>query len=180
MRFLGLDRGDSTAGEMHMELRPAPERLHAGLTDCNGRVAVPGACAVDGSGLGRIHPPLQFDVVRLAKAFHEARCDLAAPTAVGGLDLQVLVQADEGAALSPTTSVRTSYATPVLTKISSVAITPDSVSKITSIGSWVPCGARLVAAPLITSMLVISSPSRKRTESTSCTTESLIMNSELK
>ena len=58
---------------------------------------------------------------------------------------------------SPTTSVRTSYATPVLTKISSVTIAPDSVSKITSIGSWVPCGALLVAAPLITSTLVSSS-----------------------
>ena len=61
-----------------------------------------------------------------------------------------------------------------------MTIAPDTVSKITNIGSCVPCGALLVAIPLITSTLVISSSSRNRTASTSCTTESLIMNSELK
>ena len=57
---------------------------------------------------------------------------------------------------------------------------PDSVSKITSIGSAVPAGAMLVAAPLITCTLVSSSSSRNRAASTSCTTESRIMNSEVK
>ena len=66
------------------------------------------------------------------------------------------------------------------TKISSVTIRPDAVSKTTTIGSLVPAGAAEVATPLITWTLVISSSSRKRATSTSCTTESLIMNSELK
>ena len=56
-----------------MNFRATPKRQNAGLTDRNGRVAVPGTRAVDGSGLGGIHPPLQLDVVRLAETFHEAR-----------------------------------------------------------------------------------------------------------
>ena len=81
---------------------------------------------------------------------------------------------------SPTASVRTSYAIPERTKISSVTSWPAAVSKTTSIGSWVPSGAASVAAPASTWTLVISLSNRKRVTSTSCTTESLIMNSELK
>ena len=145
-----------TAREVDMELRATPQRQNAGLTDRNGRIAIPGAGAVDGSALGRIHPTLQLDVVRLAETFHEARRDRPAPPAVVDLTWRFWSRPMRALPFSPTTSVRTSYATPVLTKISSVTIAPDSVSKITSIGSCVPCGALLVAAPLITSTLVSS------------------------
>src|SRR6476659_5452737 len=100
MRFLGLDGCNRRAArKVDMNLRATPDCQNTGLTDRNGRVTIPGTRAIDGSALGGIHPPLQFDVVRLTETLHEAGCDGTAPAAVGGLDLQILVQADESTAL---------------------------------------------------------------------------------
>ena len=124
-----------------------PDGLDSGFAHGHGGVAVPGARAVDGALLGGIDPALQLDLVGLTEALDEAGGDLAAPTTVGALDLQILIKPDDGAAglADHLGADLVRDAGPDEDLVGDDR--PEAVSKTTSIGSLVPSGAVSVASP---------------------------------